>query len=105
MTPDSSDAIAKLPKLKLQDTDDAIEGISDLRLEKVNNVMHFDTKFPGLVYTRLLFFAPVKSSIDVCLYSLLSDIYSEVGTTNYSPRDFGQLESAFTGGIEYAVDS
>lgn len=67
--------------------------------------MHFDTKFPSLVYTRLLFFVPVESSMDVCLYSLLSDIYSEVGTTNYSPKDFGQLESAFTGGIEYSVDS
>lgn len=67
--------------------------------------MHFDTKFPGLVYTRLLFFVPVKSSVDVCLYSLLSDIYSDVGTTNYSPEEFGQLESAFTGGIEYSVDS
>ena len=67
--------------------------------------MHFDTKFPSLVYTRLLFFVPVRSSMDVCLYSLLTDLYSEVGTTNHSPQEFGQLESAFTGGIQYSVDS
>ncbi|CAL5992558.1 Insulinase [Hexamita inflata] len=104
LTHDTPEQKACLPKLSLSDLNAVTNGYSSLKLKEQKHFIHFDTE-TQLIYFKLIFFPEVKSIYDMQVFSLLTDILTNVRTEKYTLDELSTEISSVTGGIELCVDS
>ncbi len=101
---DTPEALATIPMLKLEDIDKKARTF-DIDKTEVdgNTVLHYDAFTNSVVYLRYFFDAQVLDQEMIPYLSIYNELFSKLGTENYSYEELEKVLKLKTGGFGCAV--
>ncbi len=87
-SPDSDDALAKIPKLSISDISEyAPEIKTDIFNIGNAEILHHDLQINGILYTELYFSAENLTDVELTGLTILSSIFTNLDTENYTATE------------------
>ena len=105
-TPDSKEAIASIPHLKISDIKREISIIPSEK-KTINNtvILHQPIKTNGIVYLNMMFDASVIDKEQIQYLSLLAEVLGQIDTKKHDYTELSNLIDTHLGGIEFSLNS